>query len=45
MNVTVGTIDDTSWFEPQWVFYKKRQPMWDITTEDVPCHDGMPPPT
>jgi len=45
MNVTVGTIDDTRWFEPQWVFYKKRQPMWDITTEDVPCHDGMPSPT
>jgi hypothetical protein len=40
MNVAAGVIDDNSWLEPQWVFYKKAQPSWDITTESVPCYDG-----
>jgi hypothetical protein len=40
----VGTFDDHTWFDPQWVFFKKEQPLWDITTEDIPCHDAMPPP-
>jgi hypothetical protein len=38
-------VDDNSWFDPQWVFYKKAQPARDITTEDVPYYEGMPPPT
>lgn len=42
--VAVGTFDDNSWFHPQWVLFKKSQPAWDITTEDVPCYDAMPPP-
>jgi len=44
MNVTAGALDDHSWFAPQWVFYKKHQPAWDTTAEDVPCYDAMPPP-
>jgi len=44
MNIAVGTFDDHTWFGPQWVFYKKSQPVWDITTEDVPCYEAMPPP-
>ncbi len=44
INVTAGSVDDNSWFSPQRVLYKKAQPAWDITTEDVPCYDGMPPP-
>lgn len=44
LNVTVGVFDDHTWFDPQWVLYKKAQPVWDITTEDVPCYDAMPPP-
>ena len=45
INVTAGSVDDNSWFSPQRVLYKKAQPAWDITTEDVPCYDAMPPPT
>ncbi len=45
MNVAAGVIDDNSWFDPQWVFYKKAQPAWDITTETVPCYDGNLAPT
>ena len=44
INVTAGSVDDNSWFSPQRVLYKKAQPAWDITTEDVPCYDDMPPP-
>ena len=44
MNVAAGVVDDSSWFDPQWIFYKKRQPVWDNTTEDVACYEGMPPP-
>jgi hypothetical protein len=43
MNVTAGVVDDNSWFEPQWIFYKQSQPAWDITTESVACYDTMPP--
>ncbi len=43
MNVTAGVVDDNSWFEPEWIFYKQSQPAWDITTESVPCYDTMPP--
>lgn len=40
----VGAFDDSSWYEPQFVFYTKRRPRWDITTESVPHFDAMPPP-
>jgi hypothetical protein len=42
--VHAGVFDDHTWFEPQWIFYKNAQPLWDITTEDVPCHDKNPAP-
>lgn len=44
INVHAGVFDDHTWFEPEWIFYKKAQPLWDITTEDVPCHDKNPAP-
>ena len=44
INVTAGSVDDNSWFSPQRVLYKKAQPAWDITAEEVPCYEGMPPP-
>lgn len=45
INVHAGAFDDHTWFDPQWVLYKNSQPLWDITTEDVPCYDAMPPPS
>lgn len=44
INVTAGAVDDNSWFSPQWVFYTKLRPAWDMTTEAVPNYEGMPPP-
>ena len=44
LNVHAGAFDDHAWFDPQVVLFKAEQPFWDITTEDVPCYDGMPPP-
>ncbi len=43
-NVAAGAMDDSTWFAPQRVLYTKQRPTWDMTTEDVPAYDGMPPP-
>ena len=42
--VTAGSVDDNSWFSPQWIFFTKERPAWDVTTEAVPNYAGMPPP-
>ena len=43
INVTAGSVDDNSWFSPQWVFYTKQRPPWDVTMEAAPNYAGMPP--
>jgi hypothetical protein len=45
IGVMAGSLDDHTWFEPEMVIFKRSQPVWDITTEDVPCHDTLAPPT
>ena len=42
--VAVGTADDTSWFSPQAVIYCDRRAAWDITSDELPNFDSMPPP-
>ena len=42
--VAVGTADDNSWFSPNAVIYCERRADWDITSNEVPNFDGMPPP-
>lgn len=42
--VAVGSADDHSWFSPQAVIYCDHRATWDLTSEDVPNFDGMPPP-
>jgi hypothetical protein len=44
LGVMAGSLDDHTWFAPDMVIFKRAQPLWDITTEDVPCHDALPPP-
>jgi hypothetical protein len=44
IGVMAGSFDDHSWFDPQLVIFKRSQPFWDITTEDVPHYDALPPP-
>lgn len=42
--MAAGAFDDSSWFEPEVVLFTKRRQVWDITTDEVPNFDGMPPP-
>lgn len=43
IGIMAGTADDNSWFEPEAVVYTKRRPAWDITREDIPNFEAMPP--
>lgn len=44
IGVAVGTLEDSSWFKPDFIVYNKRKPHWDFMDERVPTFDGMPPP-
>jgi hypothetical protein len=44
IGVTAGTIDDCSWFKPNFIVYNKRKPAWDFMDESVPTFAEMPPP-
>jgi hypothetical protein len=43
ISVAVGTIDDTSWFKPDMIFYNKSKPKWDLMDMSVPSYEKMPP--
>ena len=43
IGVSVGALDDSSWFKPEVIVYNKRKPDWDFMDESVPVVDGMPP--
>jgi len=43
--VPVGCMEDNSWFTPQAVAYTSCREAWDVTTEQVPNFDTMPPMT
>ena len=43
MGISVGTVDDSSWFKTERVVYVKDKPTWDATPTDVPNFDMMPP--
>ena len=41
--VSVGTVDDNSWFKPGAIVYNKRKPQWDFMDESIPAFEAMPP--
>lgn len=43
IGISVGTLEDSSWFKPELIVYNKRKPDWDYMDESVPAFDGMPP--
>ncbi|MGE0766944.1 MAG: GFA family protein [Hyphomicrobiaceae bacterium] len=43
MGIAVGSLDDSSWYKADRVVYVKDQPVWDVTSTDVPRFDMMPP--
>ena len=42
-NISVGCVDDNSWFLPGRIVYAKDRPVWDVTSLLVPNFDRMPP--
>lgn len=44
VGIAVGCIDAHDWFEPQVIVYAGSRPSWDMTSEDIPNFDTMPPP-
>jgi len=43
IGITVGCVDDNSWFKPQAIVYNKRKPEWDCMDASLPTFDEMPP--
>jgi len=43
LNVSVGCMDDHSWFSPGVVVYAKDRALWDHTSTSVPNFERMPP--
>jgi hypothetical protein len=41
--VTIGTLDDSQWFKPDFIVYNKRKPEWDFMDESIPTFEEMPP--
>lgn len=41
--ISVGCLDDHSWYSPQIVLYASRKHDWDITADHLPRYDTMPP--
>jgi len=41
--VTVGTLDSSDWFRPDFIVYNKSKPIWDFMDESLPTFDAMPP--
>jgi hypothetical protein len=41
--MAAGAFDDCGWFDPQVVLFTRSRPTWDITTNDVPSFEAMPP--
>ena len=42
--LSVGCLDDHSWFTPQAVVYTRSRQDWDHTSTDIPNFEMMPPP-
>jgi hypothetical protein len=43
LSVTVGCLQDNSWFKPQAILYVSKNSDWDITSDEAPHFDKMPP--
>ncbi len=43
ISISVGCLDDHSWFTPQAIVYNKRKPAWDCMDTSLPTFEEMPP--
>ena len=44
ISIPVGCLNDRSWYSPQAVIYASRRLDWDITSDEIPNFEKMPPP-
>lgn len=44
VSIQVGCLEDHSWFSPQVVLFASRRHDWDITSDEIPNFEKMPPP-
>jgi hypothetical protein len=44
ISIPVGCLENQSWFTPQAVLYTSRRHDWDITNDEIPNFEKMPPP-
>lgn len=42
VGIAIGTVDDSSWFKPEFIVYNKRKPDWDFMDKSVPTYEEMP---
>lgn len=43
ISISVGCIDNHSWFKPEVIVYHKGKANWDYIDEELPKFEGMPP--
>ena len=43
VSIQVGCLEDHSWFLPQVVLFASRRHDWDITSDEIPRFEKMPP--
>ncbi len=43
ISIQVGCLEDHSWFIPQAVLFSSKRHDWDITSDEIPNFDKMPP--
>ncbi|MDA8012284.1 MAG: GFA family protein [Gammaproteobacteria bacterium] len=44
VTLPAGCFENSDWFAPQIVVYTRNRPAWDLTTNEVPNFEEMPPP-
>ncbi len=43
IGVSIGALEDSSWFKPALIIYNKRKSGWDFMDESIPTFESMPP--
>lgn len=43
IGISAGTLDDSSWFNPDFIVYNKRKANWDFMDVSIPTFEAMPP--
>ena len=42
VSISIGCLEDHSWYKPQVILFASRRNHWDITSTDIPNYDHMP---